>query len=165
MSPEIYRQWLEAARVDSHILSMPGNSSLIGLTSRLGYPEIGTWLAILFLIVTVVLVFKRNRILQTDGEPVHTAGIFLSLLASPIAWAGYTILTLPYFLSQKKWSPTTIFAAAVLTVPFNITMQFYYSGRLNFIFWGWWYGLALMICFGDVLFRLGQTTRQAELRS
>jgi hypothetical protein len=164
MRPDVYLQWLEATRVDSHILSMPGNSSLVGLTSRLGSPEIGIGLAVLFLVLTVVLVFNYNREQVSDQRLVHSAGIFLSLLASPISWAGYTIFTLPYFLSQKRWSLPVIIAAAILVLPFNINMHFYYNfGQFNFVFWGWWYGLALAIVFLNVLRELTQAYSFNEL--
>jgi hypothetical protein len=134
---------------------MPGNSSLIGLTSRLGYPEIGIWLALTLLVVTAILLFTRSRGVRVDEELIHAAGITLSLLASPISWAGYTIFTLPYFLSQKKWSIPIIIAAGILILPFNFNMHFYYNfGRFGFVFWGWWYGIALAICFTYILFKL-----------
>ena len=163
MSPEIYSLWLEAAKVDYHILSMPGNSSLIGLTSRMGQPQTGIWLAILISGVTIVFIYRANQFSDKQNITVSSAGVFLSLLASPISWAGYTILTLPYFLSQKKWSLATTLAAAILTVPFNITMHlYYYFGTFNFIFWGWWYGIALMICFGQLLLSLWKSREYAD---
>lgn len=154
MSPEVYLQWIEATRVDSHVLIMPGNSSLFGLTSRMGIPLLGAILGLFLLGMTTLAVF-RNRDAHTDPDLVNSTGIFLSLLISPISWVGYTILTLPFFLSKRVWDYPTIIAAAILTLPFNFSMHFYYYyGRLNFIFWGWWYGIALAICFSDMLISL-----------
>ncbi len=155
MSPTVYLQWLEATNVDSKILRMPGNSSLMGLTSRIDHPEIGIGLAALLVLLTAILVYRaslNNK--EKTVELVNAAGVLLCLLASPISWAGYTILALPIFLSQKDWKPSMVIAAAILTVPFNFTMHFYYLGSFSFIFWGWWYGIALTLCFIYVLFRL-----------
>lgn len=152
MPPTVYLKWLEAANVDNKILTMPGNSSLIGLTSRLGHPEIGIGLAAILILTAVILIYRaQHNNLEISAESINSAGILLCLLASPISWAGYTILTIPIFLSQKEWKLSTIIAAAILTLPFNFTMHLYYLGSINFIFWGWWYGIALMICLINVL--------------
>ena len=153
MSPEVYIQWFEAvSRVDSHVLTMPGNSSLPGLTSRMGIPQLGTILGLLLLVITTLVIF-RNRDTVIESKWVHSAGIFLSLLVSPISWVGYTILTLPFYLSIKEWNIPTLVAAAILTVPFNFTMHFYYNyGPIIFIFWGWWYGFSLATCFIYIAF-------------
>ncbi|MFZ5822131.1 MAG: glycosyltransferase family 87 protein [Chloroflexota bacterium] len=163
MSPEVYSQWLEAAQVDSHVLMMPGNSSLLGLTSRMGIPQVGAILGLLFLGITFLAVY-RSRDITPNPEALNSTGVFLSLLISPISWVGYTILTLPYFLSQRRWGYSTLIAAAILTLPFNFTMYFYYQfGKLNFIFWGWWYGIALTICFCYTLFRIWRGTGQTKM--
>jgi len=152
VSPQTYVQWLETTQIDSRIISMPGNSSLVGLTSRLGYPEIGAILAVFLLIITAIFILRTSHKLENQTESVNSTGIMLSLLASPISWVGYTILMLPFFISQKKWSVSAIIAAAILTVPFNFTMHFYYSpDTFNFVFWGWWYGIALVICYAIIL--------------
>jgi len=160
LPPEVYSQWLEAASVDSRVLMMPGNSSLFGLTSRMGIPKMGAILGLLFLGITFLTIYRSRYI--TSPEAINSIGVFLSLLISPISWVGYTILTLPHFFSQRQWSHSTLIAAAILTLPFNFTMYYYYHfGKLNFIFWGWWYGIALTICFCYTLFNIwwgaGQT--------
>ncbi|WKZ34320.1 MAG: glycosyltransferase family 87 protein [Anaerolineales bacterium] len=166
MPPTVYLQWLEAANVDNKILSMPGNSSLIGLTSRIGHPEIGMGLAVLLILITIFLIHRaRINKQEIPSEVVNSAGVLLCLLASPISWAGYTILALPIFFSLKKWGLSTSIAAAMLTVPFNFIMHFYYLGSINFIFWGWWYGLALTICMTYVLQGLLHSDRIAVKRS
>lgn len=161
MQPEVYVQWLEASRVDGRVLSMPGNGSLIGLTSRMNLPALGIVLGLALTAITALAVVRAR-----EGRPapdgVSAAGIFLSLLVSPITWTGYTILALPYFLSQKRWDAATLIAAFILTVPFNFTMYFYYYfGKFNFIFWGWWYGIALTLCAGVTIAALWQRVRMA----
>jgi hypothetical protein len=148
MPPQVYLQWLDASRVDGRVLSMPGNSSFMGLTSRIGFPQAGVLLAIILLALVAFLIFRAPPKLLHQ-EWVDAAGILLSLLASPITWVGYTILALPFFFSEKMWNVPILVAAAILTVPFNFTMYLYYSfGKFNFVFWGWWYGIALGICLG-----------------
>jgi len=161
-SPQVYLQWLEASQVDGRALTMPGNSSLIALASRMNLPALGIALSLALAAATAWTVY-RARDGQSAPDGVSAAGIFLSLLVSPIAWAGYTILALPYFLSRKQWNAATTVAAFILTVPFNFTMYFYYYfGTFNFIFWGWWYGIALALCAAVTLMEMrrlkGQTT-------
>lgn len=165
LPPQVYVQWLEASRVESSVLSMPGNSSLIGLTSRMDLPALGIAIGVILLVFAAFAV-HRLRDGQPDRDTVSAAGIFLSLLISPITWTGYTILALPYFLSQKQWTAATTIAAAILSVPFNFTMYFYYYfGRFNFIFWGWWYGIALTICTSVTIAQLFKYRREMSSNS
>jgi hypothetical protein len=152
MRPDVYLQWFEATRVESNVLTMPGNSSLLGLTSRIGITQFGLILGLIFLGAGAWKVFRADET-QVNAEQVNSIGIFLSLLLSPISWVGYTILTLPFFLSRSRWSYPILIAAAILTLPFNFALHFYYDyGQFSFVFWGAWYGFALLICTIDILF-------------
>jgi hypothetical protein len=143
----IYLQWLEASQVGFEILAMPGNSSLTGLTSRLGLPWLGMVLGIFLSIITIwIISFAKTRkvILR---ETIISAGIVLSLLLSPISWVGYSLFATPIVLSHVEQKPILWISAAMLTVPFNFIMHMYYNnGVIGFVAWGWWYGLALGIC-------------------
>lgn len=148
---DVYAQWFSATRVGNSILSMPGNSSLFGLASRIGYPTAGSIMAVLMVVIVAVYLFRAPHTPNDQNSLAHEAGIIVSLLASPISWAGYTIFLLPIFLSRRKWSPWMVVAAAILSVPFILTLLLYVSSPLNFVFWGWFYGLALVICLVEIM--------------
>lgn len=159
---ETYFQWLDATGVSDQILAMPGNSSLMGLTSRIGYSGLGVALSILSLVITAIAIYRTRNSETNRVELINGASIFLCLLSSPISWVGYTIFTIPFFLSQSKWNFSTIVAAWMLTMPFNITMHFYYLGSFNFVFWGWWYGLSLLICLTNILILFWKEKKLAQ---
>lgn len=151
LGPSVYVQWLSATGVDTAILSMPGNSSLIGLTSRFGFPQIGLIFSLTLIGLTAtIIVLKPSDNSTRKDQQINELGIILSLLASPIAWNGYMILLLPVFLSRKHWPPLLTIAAAIMTVPFAIILNLYLTPGFAFIFWGWWYGLALTLCLIEV---------------
>jgi hypothetical protein len=144
--PSVYLQWLEATRVEIPILAMPGNSSFVGLTSRLGYPQIGAFLAAFLVAFTAFVIWAdRRRTSKPDINMINGLGIVLSLLASPISWVGYTIFLLPIFLSQAKWSKVLRLAAIILTFPFILSLQLYVISHLNYVIWGWLFGLAIAL--------------------
>lgn len=163
--PEIYHQWLNASSLDGGILGLPGNNSLPGLTTRLGSPETGLSLGILLVLVYGGLVSKKGNAL-TDNS-VHELGIILSLLCSPVSWTGYTIFLAPAYFTRKKWSLTTTVSAVILVVPFIFPLLLFDNSRLNFVFWGWFYGWAILLQLFHAtresrIFRKSRTVRVVE---
>ena len=77
-------------------------------------------------------------------EYVSALGIIASLLASPISWTGYTILLLPIFFSLKKWTVPAMVSAAILTVPFQLVLQFFQTSFVSFVIFGWFYGWGIL---------------------
>lgn len=146
--PQVYFQWLQASMSFS-ALSFPGNSSLVGLFARFNTPILGTGMALFATIAFAVLIYlKRPSLSKISG-----LGLLISLLASPIAWVGYTIMLLP-FLYTKHWRVPEKAAALILLVPFPIVLAYFESSRFSFIFWGWFYGLALIILCVSVLIEI-----------
>jgi Glycosyltransferase family 87 len=145
-SPQVYFQWLQAS-LNFSALSFPGNSSLVGLVSRFGSPGWGEGLALLITIIFAILIyFKRPNLLT-----INASGLLISLLASPIAWVGYTITLLP-FLYAKHWRVPESLAALILVIPFPVVLTYFENSQFNYIFWGWLYGFALAILSASVLF-------------
>lgn len=148
---EIYTQWLEAsAQFAPALLIFPGNNSFQGLTARFGFPEIGVALGISLLIGILFFIFIK-KIPQTA---VHGIGIISSLLLSPIAWTGYTLLTIPIFLEKEKWNIPYWISSLILVTPFAIILNLFQTSFLNFVFWGWFYGWALVILLGVQVWEL-----------
>ncbi|MCC6300730.1 MAG: DUF2029 domain-containing protein [Anaerolineales bacterium] len=140
---EIYPQWLEASVVEQSVLIMPGNSSILGLTARFG----DNWLGIAvsgLLVLGLLAIAKIGTTKDMEkSEWVSSLGIIASLLASPISWAGYTILLLPVFFSLRKWNIPVKISAGLLSVPFGFVLQYFQLSFVNFILFGWLYGWAI----------------------
>ena len=147
----IYMQWLEASALQHATLIMPGNNSLLGLASRFNYQSLGVILS--FLVILVLLLLSRRQAPQPLNrvEYVSTLGIIASLLASPIAWTGYTILLIPIFFSLPRWNLPVIVSAIILTVPFPIVLQFFQTSSFNFVLFGWLYGWAILSLLAAVI--------------
>jgi hypothetical protein len=152
--PEIYLQWINASSLDERILGLPGNNSLPGLTTRLGFTEIGFYLGGLLVVMYSILIFNKRGVLK-DNE-VYELGIILSLLCSPISWTGYTILLVPAYFYRKDWSLISILSASILVVPFVFPLFLFDNSQQNFVFWGWFYGWAILLQFV-------QTSRESGL--
>jgi hypothetical protein len=134
----VYFQWFEATRNFSGI-ALPNNISLIGFWARVGFQEIGTMLSIL-LIGSLLLWVYRTR---PDQESISVKSLLGSLLASPIAWTGYTLFLLPVFFS-RRWNARIAFSAVMLAIPSPIISNLARVSPPFFIIFGAWYGFALI---------------------
>ena len=162
---EIYRQWLSASALRLETLMMPGNSSIVGLTSRFGGLLPGILLSGVIVLALLVLAWSISR-RRPAGEPgtlelVSALGILASLLSSPISWTGYTILLLPIFFSLKRWTLPLTLSAVILAVPFQAVLLFFQTSFSAFVLLGWLYGWALLILLG-VLVRKAMTTSSIQ---
>jgi hypothetical protein len=138
----IYRQWLEATAIFTpNLLLFPGNNSFQGLTARLGSAEAGIVISILFAVFVVFYVYKT----KPATEKINALGIISSLFISPIAWTGYTLLTLPIFFEREQWSWPLWLAAGIFSVPFIVPLALFLSNFPNFVIFGWFYGWGLLI--------------------
>jgi uncharacterized protein with PQ loop repeat len=142
LGSEIYSQWLRATAIDPGILGLPGNSSLAGLTTRLGSYQIGLLVAA---VISLAFLAKLWRIPRTQGSAATMPGILLSLFSAPIAWVGYTILLAPMLLARANWTPLVRWSAAILAVPFVIPLLLFSGSRTAFVLWGWLYGWAIVL--------------------
>lgn len=147
--PEIYYQWLEASsRFVPDLLIFPGNSSFQGLMARFNRPEMGITFSVLLSAGMLVFVFFNKPKLPN----IHSIGIITSLLISPIAWTGYTLLTIPIFLEKKEWDVPYWISALIFSTPFFIILALFQNSFFNFIFWGWFYGWGLVILLARQIF-------------
>lgn len=148
---KIYTQWLEASALHPETIIMPGNSSILGLTTRFSNIYIG--IAMTVVMVCFLLFWsKRNTSNNMERtEYLSALGIIASLLASPISWTGYTILLLPVFFSLKKWTVPVIVSAAILSIPFQIVLQLFQTSFINFVLFGWLYGWGILLLLAAVV--------------
>ena len=141
---KIYAQWLEASALHAETVIMPGNNSILGLTTRFGSISTGIVISIILVLILVILSKRKNPDNMEKPEYVSAMGIIASLLASPISWTGYTILLLPIFFSLKKWTVPAMISAAILTVPFQLVLQFFQTSFVSFVIFGWFYGWGIL---------------------
>ena len=148
---EIYRQWLDASALERGTLILPGNSSLVGLGARLNVLPLGIVVSLVLVGVLLYWLMRRTPVESQPAEQVSALGIIAALLASPVTWAGYTMLLLPVFFSRKDWDPLVILSAAILTFPFGILLKLWQTSYLNFVIFGWFYGWGILALLGDVV--------------
>lgn len=145
---QIYKQWIEASNLFTpDLLIFPGNNSFQGLTARFDIANMGIILSILMAAGLLYYVVKR----KPRQENLNSLGVVSSLLISPIAWTGYTILTLPYFFGHKKWNWIITLSAVIFAVPFMIPLSFFTVNFSAFIFFGWFYGWGLISLLAGIL--------------
>ena len=146
---KIYVQWLEATSIFTpDLLLFPGNSSFQSLMARFGSPETGIAMGALLVCYVAWHVFKTRPTMTK----INALGIIVSLLISPIAWTGYTLLALPIFFENQKWSWKLYLAAILFAVPFVFPLQLFQTSFINFIVFGWFYGWGLLALLYDELF-------------
>ena len=141
----IYQEWFHAlAQFNGY--AIPVNSSLIGFFARIGYEQVGVGLSVLLMIIFGFLIWrKRPSALITSA-----LALVATLLVSPIAWVGYTILLLPVFL-EHDWTPTVRMAAALLVVPVPVILMLTFIDNAAMFLWSGLYALALALLFAAIL--------------
>ncbi len=112
--PTIYIQWLKASAAYSGRI-LPINNSFPGLGERLGLPLLGIALSIILLLALLAWAWHyRPPQLTVSG-----LALLAAILASPIAWIGYTLLLLPV-LFRRTWSTPEQIAAIMIAVPYAV---------------------------------------------
>jgi Glycosyltransferase family 87 len=109
--PQIYSQWLEAARAYPRAAIAP-NASIFGVMTRLGIAEAGYVVAAA---VTLAGGFYAWRARLTLREASNWS-VMLTLLIGPLTWVGYTLFMLPA-LMQRRWARWELAVAATMVVP------------------------------------------------
>ena len=82
---------------------------------------------------------------------VHSIGLTLSFLCSPIAWPGYTIFLIPVFLSNR-WKIIHKVVAIVLSIPVLMMFNAVDKWRSFRIPISWMYGFAILLLFGVTVY-------------
>jgi hypothetical protein len=151
--PDVYVQWLDATGVSSKILAMPGNSSLPGFFSRVNLMSTGIVVSIILFAGTCFFIIKHREtpLVFNNKKTINSIGIIVSLLASPISWAGYTILLLPTLLSRGDWNGLTSVSAIILSIPFPFILLLYKYSELAAVISGFAYTLPLILCLANEL--------------
>lgn len=153
--PGIYAQWL-AVLVTNAWIAYPPNGSLFGLAARLGLPALGTIFSVALLAALVVWVWRTRPGLAG----ISSLALVASLLASPIAWVGYTLVLLPIFFSRAWTYPSTI-AAVLWMVPESVIVANYGASPWRFVLFGFLYNLALLLVLASLL-REARTERASQ---
>ncbi len=109
--PSIWLAWARAA-VGTTMVQSGTNSSIDAFVTRAGLPVL--WLPASVLLVAVICYLVRRR--RFDVLSISTIGLCLSLMVSPIAWPGYTLMTVPR-LHERRWTISILLAAVILTIP------------------------------------------------
>ena len=148
---KVYAQWMEASALRPETLIMPGNNSILGLFARFASVPLGIAISVLVVLALLVCVRWRKPKSMETVEYICALGIIASLLASPIAWTGYTMLLLPIFFSLKRWSFPAIFSAIILAIPFQVVLQLFQTSFTGFVIFGWLYGWAILLLLGMVV--------------
>ena len=155
----IYAQWLEASRLFTPILLLfPGNNSFQGLTARIGQPQIGIILGVLLSLAVLWHIYKHRPV----DAAVNALGVSISLLISPIAWTGYTLLLLPIFFELKKWNWEYYLSAVIFAVPVVHVLDNFKTSIAGFTLFGWFYGWGLLVLLGAVIFSSKTFTGKKE---
>jgi hypothetical protein len=111
LGPEIYRHWADAALVVS-VNGAATNGSLTGLAARFGIGQIGLYASIACLVGMAIWAWlERPPRMQVSG-----AALVATLLASPLAWTGYALFTVPIFFA-RRWNIPLTLAAGLLLIP------------------------------------------------
>ena len=138
----IYSQWLDASiKYGPDLLLFPGNNSLQSLAARFDLSGAGTSLSAAAAIAIMLFVWKYK-----PGEnAINLTAITATLLISPVAWTGYTILLLPVLWFLDEWKAEHWLTGAILCVPFLFILENFEKSFAHFIFFGWFYGWGLVI--------------------
>ncbi|HOG48472.1 MAG TPA: glycosyltransferase family 87 protein [Anaerolineae bacterium] len=142
----IYGQWLAAAGAPGLLAILPGNGSLAAIATRLGLPWLGTLLAAALVLALAYVLWCRRP------NPLAASGVALaaSILASPIAWTGYTLLLLPVLFS-RRWGRLLGVGAMLLLFPLALVWPWCEASRIWLIVLGSAYGWALLLIMAGLL--------------
>ena len=126
----IYCLWLQGLRLlRRHV--PPLNASLPGLLSRLGLP----WLALPASCVLVLALLFAVRRRRPSATQVGSLALIASLVVSPLAWVGYTVILLPELWANRSrliW-PATIMLSVPPLLVWNISQRFLLFANLPYV--------------------------------
>ncbi len=138
--PSIFSAWLRVLPTSAW-LAQPDNASLAGLTARYGSVLPGTLAAVALVSALALWVWRR----QPSPLRVSEFALIASLLASPIAWVGYTVVLLPVFLARTRWTIPLTIAAALLLFPNHLVWGLSTKSMTYLVMFGSLYNLALLL--------------------
>ena len=149
--PRVYGQWIAAIGKYDGIL-LPGNMSILGPLSHIGFKTTGLLLSGLVCIVLLLFIWRNKPpALQTSY-----LAILLTNFISPYSWSGYTLFLLPELLNTMKPSGKFIAGTLLLAFPLPFVLEYYTNSALHSVTIGWVYGWAILLLLWDCL----ETTRR-----
>ncbi len=152
--PAIYRQWFAALHAFTG-MEVPGNGSLLAITTRAGLAPLGVVLSVL-LLATLAAWTLRTR---PDAREASMAGILAALVLGPITWPGYSLFAVP-FLVTRSWGWWEKVAAALLVVPYWLVFVTAEATPLTSFLIGPIYGWAILMMLAMHCFAVDQKSRQ-----
>jgi hypothetical protein len=139
---DIYFQWLDCIKTyTGPLLDFPANNTFQGLLVRLGNSTAGIYIGVIFLIVLLLIILFK----KPDINKINSLGISTSLLLSPVAWSGYTLLLVPAFFFIKSWNKVLITSAFILAIPFVFVVNLFLINSFFNIIFGWLYGWGILL--------------------
>lgn len=122
--PQVYVEWLRVVSHDPHWVFFT-DVSLTGFAARLGHKAVGQALSMVLLAATIVyVVWKRPSAATASG-----IALCVGLLASPLAWIGYSLFLTPILL-RRPWSTRLSLALAPLMLPAQVLMMCVHTSRV-----------------------------------
>ncbi|MHB0868139.1 MAG: glycosyltransferase family 87 protein [Chloroflexota bacterium] len=136
----VYVAWLRVLPSASWI-AQPDNASLPGLGARFGIEWVATFAAALLLLALAIWAWRR----RPSPLRISELALVAALLASPIAWVGYTLALLPLFLSRPAWTHPLAGAAMLLLFPNWLVWELSPRSMEHLMVFGSVYNLALLL--------------------
>ncbi len=130
--PGIYGQWYAAVAGAGDQVRLAANVSLWGFFGRLGATWIGQGLSAALLAALALWAWCT----RPSPQNIYPVAVAAALLANAVAWAGYLVLLLPWFLG-RRWTPVVRIVAVACVAPFPSL--------------GWIYTAALLAIAGETL--------------
>jgi hypothetical protein len=110
--PEVYTQWLDAARAYPKAHIAP-NASMFGVLTRISIPDAGYVIAAALIAAGTYYAWRW----RLSAKEASDWGILLALFVGPLTWVGYTLFMLPMLLERRTWARWELAVAATMLVP------------------------------------------------
>jgi alpha-1,2-mannosyltransferase len=145
---QLYRLWYAACKSFRGI-SLPGNSSIVAMLSRLDpytgithyYRDAGYALTIFMLLAVAWIAFSKRPDIYRASE----IALIISLLAGPVSWVGYTVVLIP-MLYERQLSSVMRISWIILCIPSFALYWIALNSPLQFALLGspYFYGIVLI---------------------
>jgi hypothetical protein len=151
--PAVYAQWVDALRLDQ-VNAQVANASLVAALVRVGATQ-GVGLAVGALVLGGLAVW----VWRTRPPVATTSGVALvgALLASPLAWVGYTLFLLP-IVARMRLTLALVIAGGLLCIPRIDLQTWANTSQLLTPSVGSAFTVAWLILLGHELLRLDRPT-------
>ncbi|MHB9091723.1 MAG: glycosyltransferase family 87 protein, partial [Chloroflexota bacterium] len=126
--PQVYLQWWQATVGSVRWQHSVGNYSFVGEATRWGVPALGTAASLVVVVAVAYYAWRR----RPGYARAAYAGLLLSLLASPLAWASYlAVLLVPF--AALKWTRPMRVVAVLFAVPWLLMTTLLHAAGLDWV--------------------------------